>query len=261
MEGRNNHFFYAGLTHIIGAFIIIVLTMIFNYVLANADYYVNAVILYVYVVGSVSLIVTIVYNFFLFLAFGNLDTKLNLKSTEETDTITKLILAQLILIVLILLAYGLSLITMFGKYALYAVGVGYILSGVVGLFTYLYIYKLIRKQESDVMAKTISTVFLVYSITLFLNGTFYGLLNFDIGSLHNIIQPLVTTFGLLESLVSIIVAFILILFSIRLVKEKPGIIVPNPIGTKLASPNNCKSCGQILEADKQFCINCGKKVK
>jgi hypothetical protein len=261
MEGKDNHFFFAGLTHMIGAFIIIVLLMIHSYILTYTDDRLGAMVMYDYGIGSVSVVVTIVYNFFLFISFSNLDIKLNLKSTEETNIVIKLIIAQLILQVLILLSYGLSFIMTFGLYAMYAVGVGYILSGVVGLFTYLYIYKLIRKQESGVMAKTVSIVFLVYSITFFLKGTIYGISNFSIGSLYNIIQPLGTTFSSLESLVSIIVAFILILFSIRLSKEKTGIIVPNSIETKYASPNNCKSCGQILETDEQFCVKCGTKTE
>ncbi|MHA1346323.1 MAG: zinc ribbon domain-containing protein [Candidatus Heimdallarchaeaceae archaeon] len=261
MEGKDKHFFYAGLTHIIGVFIIIVLTMIYYYILANSDYSYNASIMYIFGIGSVRLVVTIIYNVFLFLAFSNLDTKLNLKSTEEMNIITKLILAQLMLMVLILLSFGIALLMTIAKAMFYVIGVGYILSGVVGLFTYLYIYKLIQKQESSVLAKTISAVFLVYSITFFLNGTIYGLFNFDIGGLYNIIQPLVTTFSSLESLVMIIVAFILILFSIQLSTKKFGIIVPNSIGTKSASLINCKSCGQTLEAEEQFCINCGKKVE
>ena len=260
-EGKNNHFFYAGLAHIIGAFIVIVLTMIFNYLLANVDYYVGTIIVYVYGVGSVILVIKIVINVFLFLAFNNLDTKLNLKSTKETDIITKLILAQLILIVLILVTYGLSLIGTINRSIFYVVGVGYILSGLVGLFTYLYIYKLIRKQESDVMAKTISKVFLVYSITFFLNGTLYGISNFDISGLFDIIQPLVTTFNSLESLVSIIVAFIYIIFSVKFVNKTAGIIVPKQNPASGDKQKHCESCGKIIPHDTKFCVSCVTKIE
>ena len=261
MEGKEKNFFIAGLTLFISAFVLIILGLIYSYILINTQDQIGFAIFYTYSSEVVKLIGAIIVNIFLFIGFTNLDTRINLKSYDDTQSITKLILAQIILIGLQLLSFSFTIISIIGNYFMIVVGVLHILSGVIGLFTYLLIFKFIRKQASDGMAKLVSIAFLAYSITFLLNDSIYGLFYLGINGTYLILQPLVTASSSLNSIISITVAFILILFSIKLSTAKPGIIVPKSLQSTIPASNNCQSCGQLLEPDEQFCVNCGKKVE
>ena len=75
------------------------------------------------------------------------------------------------------------------------------------------------------------------------------------------ILPLSNTFGTLNAGISHIIAFIYILFSIRLVNQNTGIIVPKQIPETAIDQKQCSNCGNSLSADVKFCVKCGTKIE
>lgn len=261
LEGRNNHFFLAGLTHFIGLLITSLITMIFNYITFNIENYYTLIKTQYYVYGIVGAIFSLLVYILLFMAFSRIQSSMNLRSSEDTQTIAKVFLALLILIGLRILSYLFSFIDLFMEFMFIVIASLTIFSAIAGFFAYFYIWKLIKKQELNGIIKIVSYAFLIYSITILLSGIFSGLYQLGIMELSIGVLPLSGLFGMINGAVSYVVAFIFILFSIRLANQTTGIIVPKQIPETVIDQKQCSNCGSILSDDVKFCVKCGTKIE
>ena len=82
-----------------------------------------------------------------------------------------------------------------------------------------------------------------------------------IEAIMNGIMPLSTAFVSLNSGISHIIAFIFILFSVRLVDQNTGIIVPKQIPETMIDQKQCNNCGSMISNDMKFCVKCGTKIE
>ena len=261
LEGRNNHFFLAGLTHFIGFLVLTIITMIQYFVYYGSGYAFESYITFYYISIFTGIVISSVLYIMLFIAFNNLSSIMNLRSSETTQSIAKLFLVLLILLGLEFLSYALSFIPLSDLFMQIVIAILSIVSAILGFLAYFFIWKLIQKQELTGMIKIVSYVFLIYSITTLLSGITYGIYMLGIEAIMNGIMPLSTAFGALNSGISHVVAFVFILFSVRLVDQNTGIIVSKQIPEKEIEQKHCNNCGSILSDDVKFCVKCGTKIE
>ncbi len=184
---------------------------------------------------------------------------MTLKSPEAGQTIAKMFLILLILMVFKLLSYAFLLIIQADSFSV--VIVISFFSAIFGFLAYFFIWKFIQKQEINGMMKIVSYVFLIYSITTLFSGIFYGIYNLSTAPLVGGIQPLSYAFGALNSGISHVIAFIFILFSVKLVNQNNVIIVPKQIPETVIDQKQCNNCGSTLSDDVKFCVKCGTKIE
>ena len=139
LEGRNNHFFLAGLTHFVGFLILTIISMIQYFVLYSGGYAYESYFTFIYISIITGLIISFILNIILFIAFNNLSSIMNLRSSEDTKSIAKLFLALLILIGLKLLSYVLSLINSFEQFMQVVIAILSIISAIIGFLAFFFI--------------------------------------------------------------------------------------------------------------------------
>jgi hypothetical protein len=261
MEGKDNHFFLAGLTHFVGFLVLTIISMIQYFVFYSGGYAFESYITFIYISIFVGLIISVILNTILFMAFNNLSSIMNLRSSESTESIAKLFLALLILIGLEFLSYALSFISSIDQFMQIVIAILSFISAIIGFLAFFFIWKLIQKQELTGTIKIVSYAFLIYSITTLLSGITSGIYMLGIEDIMGGIMPLSNAFGTLNSGISHIIAFIYILFSIGLVNQNTGIIVPKRIPEKEIDQKQCNNCGNILSGDVKFCVKCGTKIE
>ncbi|MHA1201902.1 MAG: zinc ribbon domain-containing protein [Candidatus Heimdallarchaeaceae archaeon] len=261
MEGRNNHFFLAGITHFVGFLVLTIITMIQYFVFYSGGYVFESYVTFMYISIFVGLIISFILNIILFIAFNNLSSIMNLRSSEDTKSIVKLFLALFILVGLKFLSYALAFIPSFEQFMQIVIATLSIISAIIRFLAYFSIWKLIQKQELTGTIKIVSYAFLIYSLTTLLSGITSGIYMLGIESIMNGIMPLSNAFGTLNSGISPIIAFIYILFSIRIMDQNTRIIVPKQIPEKEINQKQCDNCGSILSTDIKFCVKCGTKIE